>query len=64
VKDTAGCDVAWPGNQVVVSQPDEIMITSVTPTPALCAGIADGTITVAAFGGTGILRYSVDNGQT
>ena len=35
-----------------------------TSTPASCYGVADGTLTIHATGGTGNRRYSIDNGTT
>lgn len=47
---------------VAISSPPALGAT-VTPTAASCFGLADGSITVSASGGTGALQYSI-NGTT
>lgn len=42
-----------------LTDPSAISITNIATTPANC-NTADGTITVTASGGTGILQYSID----
>jgi|GEM_PF-3797290 len=64
VKDASGCTQAYSGNPVILSQPPEIVISSVTSTNVSCGGTADGTITIVASGGTGVLFYSIDGGYT
>jgi hypothetical protein len=47
-----------------VNESPEITIDSETATDVSCYGAVDGTISVAASGGTGALSYSIDNGST
>jgi uncharacterized protein (DUF2141 family) len=69
VTDANNCVVT---NEVQVIPPPETNIVLVTKTPALmhngrdvsCYGASDGTITVVAEGGTGVLQYSKDNGAS
>lgn len=58
--DTAGCSH---DTTIVITQPDPIVITSVTVTPAGCGGTADGSITIAAGGGTPAYEYAVGTGS-
>ncbi len=56
-------------NTITLSEPDVIAISSATVTTNYngedlsCATSTDGSITVAASGGTGMLSYSIDNGS-
>jgi gliding motility-associated-like protein len=45
-----------------MAYPPEIVIDSEASTPPLCNGVDDGTITVAASGGTGTLTYTLNPG--
>ncbi|MHC1703583.1 MAG: gliding motility-associated C-terminal domain-containing protein [Tenuifilaceae bacterium] len=45
---------------LTVTEPAELIISNVATTPISCAGSTDGTITVTASGGTGVLEYSAD----
>ncbi len=48
-----------------IDQPNEIHITNEDQTDVTqCYGDSDGTISITAEGGTGILYYSIDNGTT
>jgi PKD repeat protein len=47
-----------------VNEPSSIVITNVATTDPTCNGDTDGTINIAAAGGTGTLQYSIDNGVT
>ena len=49
---------------IVINEPDPIIITDVSTVPISCFGAADGVITITASGGTGSLDYSIDNGVT
>jgi gliding motility-associated-like protein len=62
VKDSNDC--ISDGYPVTIGQPAEIIFDLVTTTDATCFGIADGSVTIDASGGTGILKYSADNGQS
>ncbi|WP_378181384.1 T9SS type A sorting domain-containing protein [Aquimarina sp. SS2-1] len=42
----------------------EIVINNITVTNVTCFGGNDGTITINATGGTGVLEYSIDNGAS
>lgn len=59
VKDVNGCIAA---SAIAISEPAAIVLNSNT-TPSTC-GSDNGTIIVAANGGTGTLQYSSDNGVT
>jgi len=62
IKDANNCELnAGTSN---LSNPEGITISSVVPDTIHCFGASDGTITVNASGGTGILQYSKDNGST
>lgn len=64
VKDTNNCTVVYTSNPVVIAEPTLVNITSVIKTDlTTCAG-SDGTITITANGGTGVLNYSIDNGAS
>ncbi|BDX37378.1 hypothetical protein CYCD_07330 [Tenuifilaceae bacterium CYCD] len=47
-------------NNIVVSEPAELVISDVQTTSISCAGYTDGTITIIASGGTGALEYTID----
>jgi hypothetical protein len=64
VKDENDCEAAYANNPVVIGQPDAIAITEVSTTNPTCYGEDDGTLTVTASGGTGMLSYSIDGGAT
>jgi len=50
---------------IFIDEPDEIHINNETETDVTgCFGDINGTITIDAVGGTGLLQYSVDNGAT
>jgi len=60
IKDANSCEsYAGASN---LSNPSGITISSVIPSVVSCYGGNDGTITVIAYGGTGGLQYSNDNG--
>ena len=63
VKDASGCTVIYPGNSVVLSQPNPVSIF-VNKVDASCNGTSTGRIDIFAGGGSGNLTYSVDNGAT
>jgi len=60
VKDQADCQTTGTATIQDIGAP---MITSVPITPTSC-GTFDGTITINATGGSGILMYSIDGGAT
>ncbi|MBW1295817.1 T9SS type A sorting domain-containing protein [Aquimarina litoralis] len=62
VNDGTGASVT--SAAVNVNIPDPVVITSVIPTEVNCFGGNDGTLTINATGGTGVLEYSIDNGST
>lgn len=62
ITDANGCPPY--SEDIDVTEPNPIIISDVSTTPISCSGYADGTITVAASGGTGTLEYSIDNGLT
>jgi len=60
VKDTLNCAVAYASNPVIITEPAAINITSAVPVNVSSCLLPDGTITVTATGGTGILNYTAD----
>ncbi len=57
------------GCPVIITQPDELIITNITKktyngADLSCSNATDGQITVTATGGTGTFEYSKDNGLT
>ena len=64
VKDSLNCEVAYTDNPIILTQPSEIVISSVTSTNITILGADDGTITIDAHGGISPLQYSIDNGTT
>ncbi|MFN8341234.1 MAG: gliding motility-associated C-terminal domain-containing protein [Cyclobacteriaceae bacterium] len=61
VKDGNNCTSATA--VVTITEPTAITFTTVSVNPT-CNGGSDGSITVTASGGTGVLQYSNDNGAT
>lgn len=60
VTDDLGCVGT---GSITVIEPPELIIDSSVPTNASC-GMANGTITITASGGTPALEYSIDGGTT
>ncbi|MBK8144972.1 MAG: SprB repeat-containing protein [Bacteroidetes bacterium] len=54
--DANGCSIT---SSVFIGQPQAIVITNASSTDATCFGGTDGSISVQASGGTGILNYSI-----
>lgn len=52
------------GDDITLSTADQASIAGVTPSNPSGCGVADGSITVSATGGTGTYEYSIDNGAT
>ncbi len=63
VRDANLCETAWINNPVIINSIGGATIADVLATDATC-GNSDGTITITATGGTGILEYSIDGGTT
>jgi large repetitive protein len=59
VTDINSCTPAEQAN-IVLSQPDQLIVTDVVATDALCYGETNGTITITVSGGTGPFEYSID----
>ena len=57
--DAVGCSTTTVIN---VTQPNPLLITSVSSTPPSCVPGADGSITITAFGGTPAYAYSINGG--
>ena len=49
--------------RVILTEPSAIVVESVVPQGTPC-GATTGSLLVTAFGGTGVLEYSIDGGQT
>ena len=62
VRDANLCTATY--GAVPISQPTAVTISAVTSNNVTCNGGNNGSITVAASGGTGALQYSKDNGTT
>ena len=61
VEDALGCQAT---QTVTLNDPPAISIANVATTDPTCNGGVDGTITITASGGIGVLQYSADNGVT
>ncbi|MEA1898950.1 MAG: gliding motility-associated C-terminal domain-containing protein, partial [Bacteroidota bacterium] len=51
------------GDSYVVTEPDEILITSTSSTDITCYGAGNGTISISANGGTGALLFVISPGN-
>ncbi len=60
VEDANGCQSS---TTATLTDPPVVSITNVATVDPSCAG-NDGTITITASGGTGMIQYSIDNGVT
>ena len=49
---------------VDINEPQAIVIDSILKSEPTCFGYSDGRIIINASGGTGVLQYSIDGGQT
>ena len=64
VKDNTDNIASWASNPVQLSQPSEIVISSIGKENISSDGANDGSIIIYAAGGTGSREYSIDNGTT
>jgi len=64
VQDASGCISEYANNPVTVGAPTIIAMTVETTDVTGCSYASDGSITVAATGGTGVYEYTVDGGTT
>ncbi len=62
VKDENDCVTEFYGNPVILSDPDEVLVSSVEKQDIACYGAENGSISITAQGGTGSLYYSIDGG--
>jgi uncharacterized protein (DUF2141 family) len=62
IKDASGCESA--ASSVMILEPTPLSISGTSKTDVTCNGGTNGTITVTASGGTGLLSFSKDNGMT
>ena len=62
VRDLLGCVTL--GSNLTIIEPPALNIDSEVATPTLCFGSSDGSITIAASGGTPPYLYSIDGGTT
>ena len=63
VQDANGC-VDDEVDIVIAPQPSQIIINNLSVTDISCYGFDDGSATVTASGGTGVLSYEWSNNQT
>ncbi|HLP19719.1 MAG TPA: gliding motility-associated C-terminal domain-containing protein [Chitinophagales bacterium] len=61
VRDANNCSYPFQGNPVVISQPAQVLATTIV-TPASCSNSNNGSIQVNAIGGTSPYNYSLNNG--
>lgn len=64
IKDAFDCMLEYVNNPVQITEPAVIEYESVNTSHIECFGGNEGSIHIAAFGGTGTLKYSIDNGVT
>lgn len=62
VADENGCQIT--GSEIFFQNPALLEISNVEAIPPSCYGFANGSLTVAASGGTGLHAFSIDNGLT
>jgi large repetitive protein len=62
LSDNNGC-LPVISDELILLEPAELIINSVTHEDLLCAEAGNGTITVDASGGTGTIFYSLNNGS-
>ncbi|ELR73222.1 internalin, putative [Fulvivirga imtechensis AK7] len=62
VRDGEGCVTAK--EDIIISEPTELLSVSISQTDVICKGAADGTITLTGGGGWGSYSYSIDGGTT
>lgn len=61
VSDNNGCGPFNTGN-IVITEPPPIQITGTSKTDMTCNGVTNGSISVTATGGTGVLNYTLNPG--
>ncbi len=61
IKDDSSCTNTYFGNQVIITQPNLLVVTAVD-TDASCAGVNDGAIYGTATGGTTPYLWSINSG--
>lgn len=64
IKDAFDCTLEYENNPIQITEPTAIEYESVNVTHIECFGGNEGSIHITAFGGTGTLEYSIDNGAT
>ncbi len=63
-KDDNGCITSWPDNPVIVNEAAALIIDTVVFTNVSgCFGNENASITITSSGGTGMVFYSIDNGE-
>ena len=58
------CFALYTSNPVTLNAPNSPSITNISTTDPTDCSVTDGTITIAATGGTGSYEYSIDSGTT
>jgi len=61
VTDANGCQTA---DNIILTQPDLLSITNVTPTDVSCNSLGDGQIAITTTGGSGLIEYSITGGSS
>lgn len=63
VKDAYDCIIEYINNPVQITEPNAVSYENINTTHIQCFGGNEGSISIEAFGGTGALMYSIDNGS-
>lgn len=62
VSDANNCQIT--SNNFILINPSAVSITNINQVNPTCFGFTNGSISILASGGTGILQYSIDGGTT
>jgi (2Fe-2S) ferredoxin len=64
IRDDRNCLNIFDDNPVVIIQPEAMVWTETELVPVECFGSTDGIIVLEAQGGSGIIEYSIDGGES